>query len=90
MIWAPELELLDLLQGDDLSPHDVANLFPDLDRCRRSVRAMFEDGEISLLDPEGRSVPMWRFRQLQWDTGFWADGTRYSLTITEVGAERIG
>ena len=87
---SPELELLDQLLGGDLPLNVIADLFPDLRRCRQAVGAMQEAGEISILDSAGQPVPMWRYRELECEPGFWAEGTLFQMTITEVGAKRIG
>ncbi len=85
----PELEVLEQVVDSDLPLNVIAGLFADRDHCCRAIRAMMNEGEVVVLDPEGRQVPIWRYRELEGDPAFWARGTPYRLSITEAGADRI-
>jgi hypothetical protein len=84
----PELEVLDQLQGSDMTVDRIARLFPDLDRCRRAIGFMLRDREIELFDAELNLVPLARYRKLQYAPEFWTGGTTYRLRITDLGAKR--
>ncbi len=86
---SPEIEVLDQLLGGDLPLNVIAGLFPDLHRCRRALAAMLEGGEVRMLNAEGRPIPPWRYRELEGIPSFWAKGTPYRLSITDVGAARV-
>ena len=85
----PELEVLDQLLGGDMPVDIIVGLFPDLDRCRRSIGIMLRDGEIELRDQESSLVPLAHYLKLQYLPEFWARGTPYRFGITELGATRV-
>ena len=85
----PELEVLEQVVDSDLPLNVIAGLFAEQDRCRRAIRTMLNDGEVLVLDLEGRPLPFWRYRGLEGDPAFWAQGTPYRLSITDAGAARL-
>ena len=85
----PELEVLEQIVDSDLPLNVIAGLFIDRDHCRRAIRAMLNEGEVLVLDPEGRPLPFWRYREMEGDPAFWARGTPYRMSITDAGAARL-
>ena len=85
----PELEVLDQLLCDDLPIGVIAGLFSNRAHCRRAIGAMLREGEIQVLDPAGRPLPGWRYRELEGDPAFWGKASPYRLAITDVGADRL-
>lgn len=89
MTMTPELEILDQLSGGDLPLNVIANLFADRDHCRRAVGALLVSGDVCIVDSADKSVPLWRFRELEDVAAFWAEGAPYRISITDAGAERV-
>ena len=85
----PELEVFEQLVDSDLPVSVIAGLFSDRTRCRRATGAMLREGEIQVLDPAGRPLPGWRYRELEGDPAFWGKASPYRLAITDVGADRM-
>ena len=86
---SPEVEVLDQLLGYALPLNVIAGLFPDQDHCRRAVRAMLLDGQVRILDAEGAEISDWRYRELECRPEFWASGTPYKMSLTDLGVKRV-
>ena len=84
-----ETEVLDQLLGGDLSLNIIAKLFQDQGHCQRAIQAMLRDGQVRILDAQGVPIPEWRYRELQSEPEFWAIGTRYRMSITDLGADLV-
>ena len=86
----PELEVLEQILDGDLPMNVIADLFSDLDHCRDAIGAMLKEDEVHVVDATRQPIPEWRYRELASTTDFWSVGTRYRLSITDKGAQRIG
>ena len=87
---SPELEALDQLLGGDMPLSLVTSLFPDEAHARRAIVAMLAAGELRLLDPEGAALSLWQVSELARQPGSWRTETQHCLTLTDVGARRVG
>jgi hypothetical protein len=84
-----EIEVLDQLLGGDLPLNIIAKLFSDQDHCRRARPALLRAGQVRILNADGVAIPDWRYRELQSQPEFWASGTPYRMSITDLGAELV-
>ena len=84
----PELDVLDQLQGRDMSLAVMAGLFPDEARAKRSIGAMIRAREIELLDSSGAVVPDWRWDEIERELGAWLAASEFRLRLTDSGAKR--
>jgi hypothetical protein len=86
---SPELEVLDQLLGGDMTLDVLRLLFWNDGDFGHAIRMMLEDGDVRLIDGEGNVLPDWKHRHVMSDSGSWARGTAYRLSITERGARRV-
>jgi hypothetical protein len=68
----------------------VAALFPDEAQARHAIAAMLAAGEVALRDPDGAPVAPWQLRELERQLGSWRGQTAHRLSLTAIGARRIG
>jgi len=93
---SPELDLLEQLNGGDMSLTLASKLFPNLERFKRVVQIYVRSGAVRLVkegDDGERLVQPWELRQLMDDPASWTgEGgreTEYRLGLTHEGYERF-
>lgn len=86
---SPELETLDQLAGGDLSLAVVASFYPGLEGFKKGVLGLLGEGDVVLLDSEGRDVPQWRWRELFSEAGLTQALREFRLRITPQGGKKV-
>ena len=87
---SPELETLDQLLGGDQALGLVRGYYADDSHFARAIRAMLDARELRLLTGEGGEVPRWQRREVLSAVCDPEVADQFKLSITDLGAERIG
>ena len=85
----PEIEVLGQVADGSLPLSVVADLFADLDHCKRALGAMIEDGQVRLRDPDGNAIPSWRYREIKSVKYHWSEGSELRLEIRQRGLDML-
>lgn len=84
---SPEMEVLDVLLGEDVRLDRVRALYSSDERCLRATALMIDDGQVRLLNGAGDELPPWQRRAILADPKSWRSGTGYQLSITKAYPE---
>ena len=86
---SPELELLDVLLGEDMSLERSRTIFESDEQFRRALAMMVKDGDITPRDASGVELPSWRARAVIREPACWVASLGYKLHITARGSQRV-
>jgi hypothetical protein len=86
MIWQPEMELIDQLEGGPMPLSTVRPVFKD-DRRARLVLAIYIDRGVLVLIREGSPLQAWEAKQLLQDDKTVLGRDDLFLDLTEAGAK---
>jgi hypothetical protein len=89
MTYSPELEVLEILSGEDSPLHMIRALFTDQARFEHAISMMIADGFVQILDERGQPAPVWRARQILADPTSAGRDTAYKLALTELGLKQV-